>query len=938
MDRILSGILASDKAEPVKKALFQKISNAASMPQTVEVVVKVLEISASMTLDGNSTLETENGINIFKLWAKYNLNTFEMFFTASYVHHLLNEEMVNKCAAVKLLRESMTLMQNNEKIEQLQCIIAAKSINFLRSYPDLATLYEFTKFLVTFPNCVPRGDLRATFCSAYIKALHKLAMPLKFDEIPAYMTNVESLAKFLKSVWESSTQDALFTSLQTILGLIATPGDENQDGEVPMSLVAVVQLLPTSMISDATKAVLNDRSLTDENMKIAMMCMMQWMSWVTASHINQWVLAFLKGLATLQRYSVLVEITLSTVELVYEKLSFPVVRDGAMSVLSYMLMSYQHCPEAFHKIASLIPNTIQNLQQENTPSSRKCMENLAELAHCQMYLHSGFPDLYDPILEDIKEYDAPAPEVIQRHLAESKWTAQCIDVITSPSSASVVKKSETGKIGLVNLGNTCYMNSVLQALYMCDDFRRAVLSSPIHPQNRVLLKLQHSFAHLKLSQRAAYSPTAFLNASRPPWFTQGHQQDCSEYLRHLLVLLHEQEQAARKETSHKEEKMETEQSETNKTLIDKIFTGKLETTHCCLKCGKHSSRTESFIDLSLPFPDTKCDEGLTNGAAKGEKLAGGDSSSSVHEAAVTSSSPANTDVKDLKDKGVCLSKMVDFFLAPETLHGDNCYHCDHCESLQDAERTIQITAAPHYLVLSLLRFSYDVKSQSRSKLLKDVKYPKVLYLPVMTEYPQCNGQSATKAPKTVVNHEMYCLNAVIIHAGLSSDCGHYYSYARHQYQGEMNSSEMDIGETNNDELNASSTEKWFLFNDNRVSFSSYESFSSVTKRFSRDTAYVLFYKKMTKPGDHAENGQLNEWTEAPIRRDLKEAVERDNRAFFEEQERTARLKSRQKRSSNFGASPPFFRYPDDDKGGPPGSCGGGGGFGGLNNDGPRFVF
>ncbi len=41
-------------------------------------------------------------------------------------------------------------------------------------------------------------------------------------------------------------------------------------------------------------------------------------------------------------------------------------------------------------------------------------------------------------------------------------------------------------------------------------------------------------------QRPAYSPGDFLNASLPPWFTAGRQQDCSEYLKYLLDQLHEQ--------------------------------------------------------------------------------------------------------------------------------------------------------------------------------------------------------------------------------------------------------------------------------------------------------------------------------------------------------------------------------------------------------------
>jgi len=183
------------------------------------------------------------------------------------------------------------------------------------------------------------------------------------------------------------------------------------------------------------------------------------------------------------------------------------------------------------------------------------------------------------------------------------------------------------------------------------------------------MKVQQQIALMHHSLRYELTPSRVLNATRPPGFTPGLQQDSSEFLGYLLDLLHEHEinsassagrNVAAPKTSAAIDDVPAPLSEdivtsgvipynskdrvlssgsssgncshkptptppatptkgTNSlqqqgqpatptkppSTIDKTFAGKLSTTYRCLSCGWESRNEDSFRELQLSFPDDK---------------------------------------------------------------------------------------------------------------------------------------------------------------------------------------------------------------------------------------------------------------------------------------------------------------------------------------------
>ncbi|NXS22100.1 UBP47 hydrolase, partial [Mystacornis crossleyi] len=80
-------------------------------------------------------------------------------------------------------------------------------------------------------------------------------------------------------------------------------------------------------------------------------------------------------------------------------------------------------------------------------------------------------------------------------------------VSQSYSYSSVLSKSETGYVGLVNQAMTCYLNSLLQTLFMTPEFRNALYKiqgrEEEDPERSIPYQLQRLFVLLQTSKKRA---------------------------------------------------------------------------------------------------------------------------------------------------------------------------------------------------------------------------------------------------------------------------------------------------------------------------------------------------------------------------------------------------------------------------------------------------
>jgi ubiquitin carboxyl-terminal hydrolase 8 len=334
-----------------------------------------------------------------------------------------------------------------------------------------------------------------------------------------------------------------------------------------------------------------------------------------------------------------------------------------------------------------------------------------------------------------------------------------------------------GAVGMHNLGNSCFLNSIIQCLnhiepltqyFLGGEFARELnTKNPLGSGGRVATAYATLLKEIWSGDYSALAPRLLKQtvASFAPQFNNSFQHDSQEFCQFLMDGLHED--CNRVISKPYVEELEGYGMKDRKAAIDtwqnhllrhdSIIVDRCQGMHrshlTCPSCGRESIKFEVYSTISLPL--VLEDKGL--------------------------------------NKSMQVEDCIEKFLEGEQLDDLNAWYCPSCKKHVCALKMIALWSVPDILILHLKRFQFENCSVSnnllRSKIDVTVKFP-------------VDGLDLRKHVLGPIDEDappVYNLFGVSEHVGRTANSGHYTATVRNSKDGRWyRYNDAHVGETTGD--------------------------------------------------------------------------------------------------------------------------------------------
>ncbi|KAK4999773.1 ubiquitin-specific protease doa4 [Elasticomyces elasticus] len=371
------------------------------------------------------------------------------------------------------------------------------------------------------------------------------------------------------------------------------------------------------------------------------------------------------------------------------------------------------------------------------------------------------------------------------------------------------------RTGLLNFGQTCYMNSTIQALsatiplsmFFQDDRFHALVQRENWKGSKGLMPELYAnlIRSLWKGDVESIKPSSFRKfcARLNREWGLDRQQDAKEFFDFLVDCLHEDlnsewsrpplraltaQEEAERERKPKRVVAKEEWSKyiyRERSYLTSLFAGQHASRLRCTTCHFTSTTYEAFYSISVEIP----------------------------------SANRHIDIHD------CLRS----YCAEERLSGDEVWKCPHCNKEREATKQIIITRAPLFLVVHFKRFSAS-HAQSARKVRTPINFPLtnldlepyMLPAPTLAETKEIeayHGREFLAPDPSMTGPYRYDAYAVMRHIGQTLTSGHYVCASKDAGRG-----------------------CWRMFNDTRVADFDPSSLNEANS-LQNEQAYIVFFQR-----------------------------------------------------------------------------------------------